>query len=179
MKTMFDAYYKWWDMQACSEYSAPNHAIVTMYKDGSDYIGQHQDKTADLDRDTLISVVKLGEDARPFEIVEKEYNRVLFRDLLRPGDAVIMSRSAARRSRTAFLRCKASSRTSRGRSSFAPCGRPNIGRVGRETSPRSAAREDGGGEARVPRSARREKEAYVTNKIFTFSLTTRNPPEIH
>ena len=94
MKTIFDAYHEWWDRKASSEYSAPNHAIVTMYKDGSEYIGQHQDKTADLDKDTLISVVKLGEDARPFQIVEKEYDRVLFHDVLRPGDAVIMSTSA-------------------------------------------------------------------------------------
>lgn len=95
MKTLFDAYHEWWDRKAdCYGYSAPNHAIVTAYKDGSEYIGQHQDKTADLDENTLISVVKLGEDARPFQIVEKESGRILFHDVLRPGDGVIMSTSA-------------------------------------------------------------------------------------
>ncbi len=94
VKALYDAYYQWWDLKASREYSPPNHAIVTMYKDGAEHIGQHQDKTADLDEKTLISVVKLGEDARPFQIVDKASNHTLFSEVLQPGDAVIMSTSA-------------------------------------------------------------------------------------
>jgi len=104
--------------------SKANHAIVTKYRDESHSIGYHFDKPNDIEKGSLITVVKTGECARPFELrmrtkmtlVEKDafeamgekerkaFKKVLngrqdnekpfFRKVLEPGTAVIMTLEA-------------------------------------------------------------------------------------
>ena len=76
-----------------------NHFIVTRYKDGSDGIGWHFDKAADIVEGSLITVVKLGHSGRRFQLrwlAEKgaKENMPFFSRLLEPGTAVVMTLEA-------------------------------------------------------------------------------------
>jgi hypothetical protein len=81
-----------------------NHFIVTKYKDGEHSIGYHFDKPQDIAASdaaglSLITVVKIGECARPFAVREvapkgEKERAPFFCKALEPGTAVIMSLEA-------------------------------------------------------------------------------------
>jgi alkylated DNA repair dioxygenase AlkB len=90
---------------------AANHAIITAYDDGKCSIGMHHDKMRSLDPNTFISVLKLGENARPFSIRRRvtnfpeganqaarnklqEAQPMLFNKEVAPGDLILMTAEA-------------------------------------------------------------------------------------
>jgi hypothetical protein len=87
-----DAYDEW---ATSLGHSSSNHYIVTGYEDGQHNIGFHSDKAKDIVPGSLITVVKLGSHARPFELCfpgkEKE---PFFSKVLQPGTAIIMTLEA-------------------------------------------------------------------------------------
>ena len=68
-----------------------NHSISTLYETGDDNIGDHDDKPQDIDDDSWILVVKLG-DPRPFEI--KQGKKVVWSESPEPGSAILMNLTA-------------------------------------------------------------------------------------
>jgi hypothetical protein len=72
-----------------------NHYIITKYQDGAHNIGMHSDKAKDIEVDSLITVVKTGAHARPFELcLPGEEKTPFFSEVLAPGTAVIMTLEA-------------------------------------------------------------------------------------
>ena len=78
-----------------------NHFIVTKYKDGTHNIGFHFDKPNDIAPGSLITIVKTGTCARPFELrrrvadqTQQMATRPFFSEVLQPGTAVIMTLEA-------------------------------------------------------------------------------------
>jgi len=71
-------------------YAAPNHYIVTRYRDGDHGIGAHFDKPTSIEKDSLITVIKLGEVGRPFRL-EWLDETLVFEDVLPPGTGVVMT----------------------------------------------------------------------------------------
>ncbi len=69
---------------------APNHYIVTRYRDGDSCIGAHFDKPTSIDENSLITVIKLGDVGRPFRL-EWLDGTVVFEDVLPPGTGVVMT----------------------------------------------------------------------------------------
>jgi alkylated DNA repair dioxygenase AlkB len=80
----------------CDQFGAPhaNHYIITCYEDGRHSIGWHFDKPESIDANSLITVVKLGEHARPFALRRLGETMPFFCDVLAPGTAVIMTMAA-------------------------------------------------------------------------------------
>jgi hypothetical protein len=70
-----------------------NHAIFTRYKDGKDCIGPHHDKMRDIDPESWIAVLKIGDVARKFALYDKDTdnNKVVWCKRLSPGTAVFMN----------------------------------------------------------------------------------------
>lgn len=69
-----------------------NHWILTMYKDGEDYIGYHSDKINDFYPDSYFIVIKLG-DPRKFEFRLKsdtKENKPFFSKILKAGTAIFV-----------------------------------------------------------------------------------------
>eukprot|EP01047_Picozoa_sp_COSAG01_P011432 COSAG01_NODE_500_length_16223_cov_42.586988_6_plen_423_part_00 len=90
---------------------AANHAIITAYDDGKCSIGMHHDKMRSLDPNTFISVLKLGENSRPFSIRRRvlefpvganqatknklqEAQPMLYNKEVAPGDLILMTAAA-------------------------------------------------------------------------------------
>lgn len=81
-----------------------NHYIVTKYKDGDHSIGFHFDKPIDIAKSgaggkSLITVVKIGSCARPFEVRDLAAGgarppQPFFSETLEPGTAVVMTLEA-------------------------------------------------------------------------------------
>ena len=76
-----------------------NHYIVTAYNDGGDSIGYHSDKMRSLEPQSMITVVKIGDCARPFQIrplpsSDKKSPAPFFSRPLEPGTAVVMTLAA-------------------------------------------------------------------------------------
>lgn len=71
-------------------YVAPNHYIVTRYRDGDHGIGAHFDKPFSVAENSLITVIKLGEVGRPFRL-EWLDGTLIFEDVLPPGTGVVMT----------------------------------------------------------------------------------------
>jgi len=65
LKAMADKYDAWCDRMG---YPRPDHYIITWYEDGTCSIDWHYDKLPDILEGSLITIVKLGEHARPFAI---------------------------------------------------------------------------------------------------------------
>ena len=94
-----DAYDEWAEKRGVQR---ANHYIVTKYKDGSDDIGFHTDKPRDIaasgaDGTSLITVVKIGNCARPFAVRKapakgETPEAPFFCKSLEPGTAMIMTR---------------------------------------------------------------------------------------
>ena len=71
---------------------APNHGIITRYKDGSDFIGLHSDKLSCIAWNSLISVVRFGAD-RLWEIASLDSSvSHVFR--VKSGDVILMHAGA-------------------------------------------------------------------------------------
>jgi hypothetical protein len=90
-----DAYDAWCDMHG---FQRANHYIVTRYQDGQHNIGFHYDKPKDIAVGSLITVVKTGAHARPFELRRlaaegEDQSKILpfFSRELTPGTAVVMT----------------------------------------------------------------------------------------
>ena len=76
-------------------YPRANHYIVTQYRDGQHSIGFHSDKDKDIVPGSLITVVKTGSHARPFQLCYPGEERSPFlSQVLEPGTAVIMTLEA-------------------------------------------------------------------------------------
>lgn len=76
-------------------FARANHYIVTRYEDGRHNIGFHFDKAKDIAPGSLITVVKTGAHARPFELCfPGEEDAPFFSQVLEPGTAVIMTLEA-------------------------------------------------------------------------------------
>ena len=67
-----------------------NHAVGTLYRDGSDNIGAHDDKMKDIDPNSWIIVIKVGV-ARPFEFYDADTKEVVWSQVLEAGTAVFMN----------------------------------------------------------------------------------------
>jgi len=65
LEAAVDKYDAWCDRMG---YPRPDHYIITWYEDGTYSIGWHYDKLPDILEGSLITIVKLGEHARPFAI---------------------------------------------------------------------------------------------------------------
>ena len=98
MSPVADAYDAW-----CDTHGLPraNHYIVTRYEDGQHNIGFHYDKPKDIAAGSLITVVKTGAHARPFELRRlategEDQGKILpfFSRELAPGTAVVMTLEA-------------------------------------------------------------------------------------
>ena len=74
---------------------ASNHYITTMYSDGTYCIDAHSDKDVTLDKESVITVVKLGPGSRKFIIRENTgtttLGKILFDQVLPPGTIVQMT----------------------------------------------------------------------------------------
>ena len=76
-----------------------NHAIFTLYRDGADCIGTHQDKVKTIGQEPndFIIVVKLGKEGRPFTLSnlkkegEKAFPEPFFEKIVEPGSLIVMS----------------------------------------------------------------------------------------
>lgn len=86
--------YKLW----CAEkgVQAANHCITTMYKDGNDSIGAHFDKPRSIapskpESASLITVLKLGDTARPFQLFRLNEETPFWTQDILPGAALIMT----------------------------------------------------------------------------------------
>ena len=78
-----------------------NHYIVTKYVDGKHSIGFHCDTPYSIKNGSLITIVKTGTCARPFELrrrvadkTQQMATRPFFSEVLQPGTAVIMTLEA-------------------------------------------------------------------------------------
>jgi len=72
-----------------------NHYICTRYVDGDHNIGFHSDKVKDIAPDSLITVVKTGAHARPFELCYPgQEQEPFYSEVLAPGTAVVMTLEA-------------------------------------------------------------------------------------
>ena len=97
MLPVADKYDEWC---AAVGYPAANHYIVTRYVDGKHSIGWHFDKPTSIDPGSLITVVKTGHHARPFELRRRvdgpaqAKEAPFFSRVLAPGTAVIMTLEA-------------------------------------------------------------------------------------
>ena len=98
---VFDMYNEWCRGQG---YQTANHVIVTKYRDGRDCIGHHSDKELSIaasngESKSLITVLKIGEHSRPFEVSWKNKkgeppNEPFYRKVVPPGAAIIMTLEA-------------------------------------------------------------------------------------
>ena len=75
-----------------------NQAIITRYRDGDHFIGKHFDKAKSIapsaaGRASLITVIKIGEVGRRFNLYDLEDN-ILWSEIIAPGDALIMTLEA-------------------------------------------------------------------------------------
>lgn len=81
-------------------YPSANHYIVTRYADGQHSIGWHFDKPTSIEPGSLITVVKTGHYARPFELRRRVDGAAqakeppFFSQILAPGTAVVMTLEA-------------------------------------------------------------------------------------
>lgn len=66
------------------------HSIVTKYVDKNDCIGDHFDKPKSIQKESLITVIKLGPNGRLFTLKD-DHGHVIFNELIHPGSAVIMT----------------------------------------------------------------------------------------
>lgn len=90
-RSVADAYDQW----AAEGGNPPaNHYIVTKYLGGADSIGFHFDKPADISPGSLITVVKLGNQGRPFQIRRVGEVMPFFDRVLPPGSALVMTLEA-------------------------------------------------------------------------------------
>ena len=64
----------------------PNHYIFTLYEDGTHSIDWHYDKTPDIEKGSIITVLKLGEHARPFGLRKRLFLKASFK-YVEPTDA--------------------------------------------------------------------------------------------
>lgn len=76
-----------------------NQAIVTAYRNGDFGIGKHSDKArsiapSDEEGASLITVVKTGPCARPFELFRGEEKEPFWSEVVQPGTAIIMTLEA-------------------------------------------------------------------------------------
>lgn len=71
-------------------YVAPNHYIITRYRDGDHGIGAHFDKPTSIAEKSLITVIKLGDVGRPFRL-EWLDGTLVFEEVLPPGTGVVMT----------------------------------------------------------------------------------------
>lgn len=104
LKPAVDALVNWTLAQG---YSAPNHYIITRYKDGDANIGAHFDKPASIEPGSLITVIKLGEAARPFKL-ERLDGTVVFDKVLPPGTGVVMTLEANLKTKHSVPVCEVS-----------------------------------------------------------------------
>jgi len=95
------AFSKYNDWCAARGKPAANHAIVTAYRNGGDSIGFHFDKPRDIRPSSLITVVKLGEEGRPFAVREgapagadRAKQPILWQGVIPPGSALVMTLEA-------------------------------------------------------------------------------------
>ena len=92
--------YDAWAKQAGAQ--AANQVIVTAYRNGDANIGAHSDKARSIAASTkqaglsLITVVKIGECGRPFELYRAGEETPFWSQTLAPGTAVIMTMEANR-----------------------------------------------------------------------------------
>lgn len=75
-----------------------NQAIITRYRDGDHFIGKHFDKPKSIapstdDAGSLITVIKIGRTGRRFDLFDSDEN-LIWSDIVKPGDAVIMTLEA-------------------------------------------------------------------------------------
>ena len=92
MLPVADAYDTW---AGALGFASANHYIITKYEDGQHNIGFHSDKAKDIAPDSLITIVKTSEHARPFEVCfPGEESKPFFRRVLAPGTAAIMTLAA-------------------------------------------------------------------------------------
>lgn len=70
-----------------------NHAIVTSYASGDDYIGQHSDKVRSFEDDSYFLVIKFGAD-RLFEFCKPKEAKPFFSRVLPAGSAVLIRAKA-------------------------------------------------------------------------------------
>ena len=90
-------------MQECG-LPAANHLLVTSYEDGTDNTGYHFDKPAVIDEQSLITVLNIGSEGRPFAVregapagataAEREKMPLLWACLVPPGAALVMTLKA-------------------------------------------------------------------------------------
>ena len=81
---------------------AANQVIVTSYRDGDHFIGAHFDKPLTIAPSdasggvSLITVVKMGSCARPFELYRntKDASPPIWSQRVKPGDAIVMTLEA-------------------------------------------------------------------------------------
>ena len=104
------------------EYPPANHYIVTKYKNGDHNIGFHFDKAKDIKPKSLITIVKLGKEGRPFQIrrrvfkkdgqsakelqLEQAWTWPFFDEVLAPGTALVMTLEANLRTQHAVPPCE-------------------------------------------------------------------------
>ena len=79
-----------------------NHGIATSYEDGADCIDPHSDDastlaSSDADGLSLIGVLKMGENARLFEIAMDKDSKPFFSKVLPPGTLILMTVGANNR----------------------------------------------------------------------------------
>lgn len=90
------AYKRWCDLQGVQ---LANHCITTVYKDGNDSIGAHFDKPASIapstaEKASLITVLKLGDTARPFALHRLGEKLPFWKQYIPAGAALIMTLEA-------------------------------------------------------------------------------------
>lgn len=76
-----------------------NQVIVTAYRNGDHNIGAHYDKprsiaVSDADGASLITIVKMGATARPFDLYRKGEETPFWSEVVNPGTAIIMTLEA-------------------------------------------------------------------------------------
>jgi len=86
-----DRYDAWVDHEG---FQKANHYIVTKYISGDHSIGFHYDKPQDIANGSLITIVKLGEQGRPFQLRWRDQTEPFFDELLQPGTALVMTLEA-------------------------------------------------------------------------------------
>ena len=75
LTAMLQKYDAWCDATGAPR---PDHYIVTLYEDGTHSIDWHYDKTRDITPGSIITVLKLGEHARPFGLRRRLFRKDSF-----------------------------------------------------------------------------------------------------